>query len=84
MSPVYYATAFMRHLQHLWCMRISFPIADILQHCHNIDAAFPQVLYTPELAIAFAYVFGLFLLIPIGQVFGSRSAPSYFYLLSNI
>jgi hypothetical protein len=59
--PVHYATTFMRHLQHLWRMRITFPIANILQHCiqHciNIDAAFHRVLYTPELAIIFAYVF---------------------------
>jgi hypothetical protein len=82
---VYYATAFMRHLQHLWRMCITFPIAaDILQHCDDIDAASCRVLYTPELAIAFAYVFGIFLLVPIGQVFGSRSAPSYFSLLSDI
>jgi hypothetical protein len=82
--PVHYATAFMRHLQHLWRYRLTFPIADILQHCDDIDAAFRRVLYTPELAIAFAYVFGGFLLIPVGQVFGSRSAPSYFSLLSDI
>jgi hypothetical protein len=42
------------------------------------------VLYTPELAIAFAYIFGKYLLIPVGQVFGSRSASSYFSLLSDI
>jgi hypothetical protein len=82
--PVYYAMACMRHLQHLWRMRITFPIADILQHCDDINAAFCRVLYTLELAIAFAYVFRIFLLIPIGQVFGSRSVPSYFSLLSDI
>jgi hypothetical protein len=65
-------------------MRITFPKAYILQHCNDIDEAFRQVLYTPELAIAFAYVFGIFLLIPIGQVFGSRSTPSYCSLLSDI
>jgi hypothetical protein len=74
----------MRHLQHMWRMRITFPIADILQHCNGIDAAFRRVLYTPELAIAVAYVLGIFLLIPIGQIFGSRSAPFYFSLLSDI
>ncbi len=82
--PVYYATAFMRHLKHLWRMRITFPVADILQHCDDIDSAFRRVLYHPDLAIAFAYVFSNFLLIPVGQVFGSRSAPSYFSLLSDI
>jgi hypothetical protein len=83
-APVYYATAFLRHLQHLWRTRITFPIADILQHCDDLDAAFRRVLYNPELAIVFAYVFGLFLLILVGQVFGSRSAPSYFSLMSDI
>jgi hypothetical protein len=82
--PVYYATALHRHLRQLWRTRITFPIADILQHCDDIDAAFRRILYTPELAIVFAYIFGAFLLIPVGQVFGSRSAPSYFSLMSDI
>jgi hypothetical protein len=82
--PVYYATAFMRHLQHLWRFQITFPLEDVLQHCDDVDAAFRRVLYTPELAIAFVYVFGRFLLIPVGQVFGSWSAPSYFSLLLDI
>jgi hypothetical protein len=82
--PVYYATAFLWHLTHLWRFRITFPVADILQHCDDVDSIFRRVLYPPDLAIAFAYVFRAFLLIPVGQVFGSRSAPSYFSLLSNI
>jgi hypothetical protein len=49
-----------------------------------VDAAFRQVLYHPELAIVFAYVFSKYVLIPVGQVFGLGSAPSYFSLLSNI
>jgi hypothetical protein len=82
--PVYYATAFLRHLQHLWRTPITFPIADILQHCNDLDAAFRRILYNPELAIAFAYVFGPFLLNLVGQVFGARSAPSYFSLMLDI
>jgi hypothetical protein len=82
--PVYYANAFLRHIQHLWRFRITFPLADVLQHCDDIDSAFRRVLYHPDLAIAFASVFAAFVLIPVGQVFGSRSAPSYFSLLSDI
>jgi hypothetical protein len=82
--PIYYATAFLRHLQHLWRVRITFPIADILQHYDDVDSAFRPVLYHPELAIAFAYAFAKFIMIPVGQVFGSRSAPSYFSLMSDI
>jgi hypothetical protein len=36
------------------------------------------------MAVVFAYVFADHLLIPVGQVFGSRSAPSYFSLMSDI
>jgi hypothetical protein len=82
---VYCATAFLRHLQHLWQTPIKFLLADILQHCDNIDATFSRVLYNPELAKVFAYVFGLFLLILVGQAFGTGLlALSYFSLMSEI
>ena len=81
---VYYATAFQRHLAHLWRLRITFPAADILQHCDDIDAAFRRVLYHSALAVAFAYVFEGFLLIPVGSIFGGRSSPSYFSCLSDV
>jgi hypothetical protein len=38
--PVHYAMAFLRHLKHLWQFRITFSIADILQHCNDVDTAF--------------------------------------------
>ena len=82
--PVFYQHAFARHLRRLWRTRITHPSEDILQHCDDIEAAFRRVLYHPDLAVAFAYVFGEFLIIPVGQVFGSRSAPSFFSLLSDL
>jgi hypothetical protein len=47
----------------------------------NIDAAFRHILYAPDMAVLFAYMFGKFLIIPMGQVFGSHSAPSFSALL---
>jgi hypothetical protein len=82
--PVFYQHAFARHIRHLWRMRLTYPADDLLQHCDDIEAAFRRVLYHPDLAIVFAYVFGEFLIIPVGQVFGSRSAPSFFSLLSDL
>jgi hypothetical protein len=81
---VFYKHSFAHHLQQLWRTRITHPTAEILQHCDDIEAAFCRVLYHPDLAICFAYVFGEFLIIPVGQVFGSRLAPSFFSLLSNL
>jgi hypothetical protein len=60
---VYYQHAFAHHLRHLWCTRISHPKEEILQHCDNIEAAFRQVLYHPNLVIVFVYIFGDFLII---------------------
>jgi hypothetical protein len=68
-----------------YCISASLSLlADILQHCDDIDSAFCRVLYHPDLAIVFAYIFGSFLLTPVGQVLGSCSASSHFSLLSNL
>jgi hypothetical protein len=75
--PVFYQHSFARHLRHLWRTRITYPTEEILQHCANIEAAFRRVLYHPDLAIVFAYVFG-------GYLFGSRSAPSFFSWLYDL
>jgi hypothetical protein len=82
--PVYYSDALQRHLVRLWCMCMTWPEEDILQHCDDLDSAFRRILYHPDLALVFAYVFTDFLIIPVGQVFGSRIAPSYFSLTSDI
>jgi hypothetical protein len=80
----FYQHSFARDLPFLGGKHITYPTKEILQHCDNIDAAFRCVLYHPNLAIIFAYVFGGYLIIPICQVFGSHSAPSFFRLLLNI
>ena len=74
---IHFGTALQRHLQHVYNLRIQFPTEDILQHTDDIEAAFRRMIYHPDLAIAFAYVFMEYLIIPVGQIFGSRSAPSF-------
>jgi hypothetical protein len=82
--PVFYQTAFTRYLIWLWRLRGTVPAESILQNCDDLDAAFCRVLYNPDLAPTFASIFELYLVIPVGQVFGSRSSPSYFSLLSDL
>jgi hypothetical protein len=82
--PAYYQTAFMRYITWLWRLRGTLPAEPILQHCDDLDAAFRCVLYHPNVAAAFAYIFTRYLVIPVGQVFGSRSAPSFLSLLSDL
>ena len=65
-------------------MHLAEPRSDILLHCDDLEAAFRRVLYHPDMAVVFAYIFLEFLIIPVGQVFGSRSTPSYFSLMSDI
>jgi hypothetical protein len=77
-------TAFMRFIINIWRLRITYPRKDVLLHADDVDAAFRRIIYSPEMAIVFAYVFGPFLIIPVGQVFGSRSAPSFFSLASDL
>eukprot|EP00980_Cylindrotheca_fusiformis_P023885 scaffold11108_cov117-Cylindrotheca_fusiformis.AAC.1 len=56
----------------------------ILVHADDISSAFRRILYHPDMACAFAYVFDEFLLVPVGEVFGSRSAPSYYCVLADV
>ena len=82
--PVFYMTAFQRFLINIWRLRITHPEQDILLHRDDIDAAFRRILYAPDIAIAFAYVFGPYVIVPVGMVFGTRSAPLFFSMASDI
>jgi hypothetical protein len=74
--PVFYRTAIRRHAEHTWILRISHPREDILQHSDDINAALQHILYHPDLALVFGYIFMELVLIPVGKIFESRSAPA--------
>jgi hypothetical protein len=73
-----YANAFVRHLIHLWNLRISNPRQEILQHTDDIEAAFHRINYHPDLGVCYAYMFEEFLIIPVSMIFGSGDLPSWF------
>eukprot|EP00980_Cylindrotheca_fusiformis_P018620 scaffold6176_cov173-Cylindrotheca_fusiformis.AAC.4 len=83
--PVYYQTAFRRLLCRIMQMRMACPGVPIMVlHADDIASAFRRVLYHPDMACAFAYVFEDFLLVPVGEVFGSRSAPSFYCVMADV
>jgi hypothetical protein len=67
-------TAFQRFPINIWRLRITYPQKDILLHTDDIDAALRHILYAPDMAIIFAYVFGPYMIVPVGMVFGAQSA----------
>jgi hypothetical protein len=75
--PAFYMTAFACFLCNIWRLWITFPSLGILFHADDINAAFWRILYHPEMASVFAYVFSIYLIIPVGQCFGSCSAPRF-------
>jgi hypothetical protein len=81
---VHYATAFQRHLSWIWNLRISHPTDDILQFGDDIHAAFHRMLYHPDIAIVFSFVFQEFLCIPVGTVFGARNSPSWWCIVAEV
>eukprot|EP00980_Cylindrotheca_fusiformis_P016484 scaffold4912_cov113-Cylindrotheca_fusiformis.AAC.1 len=82
--PVYYQSALHRLIARLMSMRMAQPTVPILVHADDISSAFRRILYHPDMACAFGYVFDEFLLVPVGEVFGSRSAPSYYCVLADV
>jgi hypothetical protein len=55
--PIFYQYALNCYVCMLYRLRVLRPGILIGQHADDIDAAFRQLLYTPELAIAYAYIF---------------------------
>jgi xanthine/uracil permease len=82
--PVFSMTAFQWFLINIWRLRTTYPQKDILFHADNINAAFCRILYAPDMAIIFAYVFGPYVIVPVGMVFGARLAQLFFSMASNI
>jgi len=72
--PIWYGTAFQRHLTRIWNLRISFPLEDILLWDDDVSGAFRLIKYNPEIAAAFAAILNNTLCIPVGQNFGGNTS----------
>jgi len=75
--PIYYGTAFMRQLVWLQSLSVSYPHEEILQLADDVSAAFHHILYDPLMALVFATVWGMYLVIPVGTIFGACNSPSF-------
>jgi len=76
--PIWYGSAFIRHITRIWDLRISYPRLDIYLWDDDVSGAFRLIKYNPEVAAAFsASLFGT-LWIPTGQVFGGNTSAQNF------
>jgi hypothetical protein len=82
--PVFYGSALRRHLQYVYNLRIQHPTEDILQHTDDIDSAYRRTLYHPDVAVVFGYVLMEFVIVPVGETFGSKNSPSFFMIPAEI
>ena len=80
----FYASAQRRHWAHIWNLRITHPRKEILLYKDDINSAFHRGRYHPDIAAAFAYVWGEWLIIAIGLIFGARNSPGWFCILSEL
>ena len=65
-------------------MRIGNPSWKILLYKDDINSAFYRVRYHPDIAASFAYVWGEWLILSIGGIFGAKSSPGWFCLISEL
>jgi len=76
--PIFYGTALIHYLIWLWNLRLSYPTEDILQLVDYVSFAFRHILYHPTLAVAFASVWKIYVVIPVGTIFGAHNSPSFY------
>ena len=75
---IIYGSAFIRHLESIWNLRITYPDEDILLFDDDVKGAFRHTKYHPDVASAFSFIIEKFLYIPLGSTFGSVTSPSDF------
>ena len=75
---IIYGTTFMKHLNAIWNLRITYPTEDILLFDDDVKGAFRHNKYHPDIATAFSFIIEHLLYIPLGGTFGSITSPSNF------
>ena len=75
---IIYGTTFMRHLEIIWNLRITYPDIDILLFDDDVKGAFRHSKYHPDVASAFSFIVANHLFIPMGGTFGSITSPANF------
>ena len=76
--PIWYGSAFSRHLIRIWNLRISYPNLEIYLWDDDVAGAFRLVKYNPYIASAFSAVVNSILCVPTGQVFGGNTSAQNF------
>ena len=72
--PIVYGFAFLRHLEEIWNIRISYPTLNILLWDDDFTGAFRTPKYNPKIITALAYVLHQYLMIPAGGHFGCNNS----------
>lgn len=71
-----FGDTFVKILQRIWNLRISYPDTDIILHANDIKSCFRQVKHHPDVAGAFSYIIGEHLFAQCGLTFGSDFSPA--------
>ena len=82
-STIIYGTVFMRYLERIWNMKISYPTTDILVFDDDVKGAFRHCKYHSDIAAAFSLIIVDLLFFPLGGSFGSITSPFNFELIAN-
>ena len=72
---VVYGDAFMRYITQIWNLRISYPNEELYLFDDGVKGALRHLKYYPDVAGGFAFSISNYLMIPIGQTFGSIDSP---------
>ena len=72
---VIYGDAIQRHINRIWNSRINFPDKELYLFDDDVKGAFRHSKYHPDVAGAFSFVISKYLLVSLGQTFGSLVSP---------
>ena len=75
---IVYGSTFMKYLEYIWNLRITYPVTDIMLFDDDVKGAFRHCKYHPDVTSAFSFIIAGLLFISLGGTFGSIVTPSNF------
>ena len=73
---IIYGESFQKHLETIWNLRITYPTTEILLFDDDVNSAFRQCKYHPDVAPSFSFIIKQYMFIPLGGTFGSITSPA--------
>ena len=80
---IIYGSSFMKHVEIIWNLRITYPFLNLLLFDDDVKGAFRYDKCHPDTTSSFSFIVSNLMFIPLGGTFGSITSLANFELVAR-